>query len=145
MSSLFKPMRSRGGFLALVLVSCAAHGADVFERAQGTWGWLDDQEMSCATHPHVITFVDGKTRARFEIKTSAKNGAVTSSYFYKVLSRDHKSITMQLERETEKSKSGALVKWVLILKDSDTYVWWRDDWPSGKTIGKIVRCDKATT
>lgn len=145
MSSLFKLMRSCGGFLALVLVSCAARGADVFERAQGKWGWLDDREMSCATHPHVITFVDGKARAQFEIKASTADGAAGSSYFYKVLTHDNKSITMRLESETEKSKNGALVKWVLMLKDSDTYVWWRDDWPAGKTTGKIVRCDKATT
>lgn len=145
MSTSFKLACSCGGLLAVVLLPCVARGADVFDHVQGTWGWVDDKAMSCDTHPHVITFVDGKTRAQFEIKTPAKNGAAASSYFYKVLSHDHKSITMRLERETEKSKSGSLVTWVLMLKDSDTYVWWRDDWPAGKTTGKIVRCDKATT
>jgi len=142
MNSLFSLARSYGGLLVVVLVPCVAHGADIFERVQGQWGWLDDKAMSCAAHPHVITFVDANARARFEMKAPSIK-SVAGGYFYQVLSHDKKSITMRLESETGRSKNGELVTWILMLKDSDTYAWRRDDWPAGKTTGKIVRCDRA--
>lgn len=130
------------GAASIALASCVMHGATVFERAHGEWGWLDDQSMSCASHPHAIAFVDGNRRAQFEIKAPTAAGAA-NRYFYRVLNHDGQSITMQLEAETEKSKDGAPIVWVFTLVDDNTYVWRRTDWPVEKTTGKIVRCKRA--
>lgn len=118
-----------------------AQAPDVFSRVQGEWGWIDNKALACNSHPHMIAFVEGNTRARFETKAPVADG-VKNEYFYKVLSHDKDSITMRLETESKRTQNGELVSWTLILKGKDTYVWRQNDWTAGKTTSAIVRCGK---
>lgn len=132
-----------GAFITVAVSDCVAQTKDLFSRVEGQWGWLKDDALTCDKYPHTITFVDGKSRAKFETKAPAPpgpDGVPMNRYFYKVLGTDKNSITMRLENETHRSKSGDLVAWVLILKDENTYVWRQTDWASEKTTGELVRC-----
>lgn len=137
------PILICGAFMTIAISDCVAQTKDLFSRVEGQWGWLKDEALTCNKYPHTITFVDGRSRAKFETKAPAlqgPDGVPMDSYFYRVLDADKNSITMRLENEARRSKSGELVAWVLILKDENTYVWRQTDWATEKTSGELVRC-----
>lgn len=116
--------------------------AGLFQSVAGKWGWKDSPDYSCETNPHFITYSESNRRLTL---THAKpfigvGGQSKTDSVYDVLYAESNKITVYLQGETRRTKSGDRVIWVLVLLDKDTYAWRRTDWEADEMTKHIVRC-----
>ena len=122
------------------VASNAKSDKNIFERVTGTWAWTKPGK-DCKSQPSDYIFgSNNKTMQIIGAKPTKMHDRTTRDYVnYKVISSDNTSITMSMENETRKYKSGKPIVWKLVLVSKDKFFWEVVDRP-GRQFGPLVRC-----
>jgi hypothetical protein len=123
----------------------------IFDKVEGYWIFHKKYPAGCKDDWTRIEFIENNSRARFESTKpiEGRKGEKYTIYYYKVKGYDENSITLFLEKEDRKTKSGALITWVLVLVDDNTFVWRIAHWPNSLSnksknvwFYRRIRCQK---
>ncbi len=128
-------MRSLAFAIAAAALTAAAPEQEpsLRQTLAGAWGYEAEGGM-CAGRPHTIEFsADG---AEMVLRYSDPPGQGT----YKVLAEETLQLRVAMRDEVERTNSGTLVEWDLILLSPDAYTWHRSDWPAGHRTWPVKRC-----
>ena len=124
--------------LALPLAAglCAAEpqpGPSVRETIVGNWG-LATETGSCTEKPHTISFSDDGSQLYVRYTDTLGQGT------YRIVAEGLNHLRLALRDEVQKTESGELVEWDLVLLTPDSYSWHRADWPEGHRTWPVRRC-----
>ncbi|MEO6298404.1 MAG: hypothetical protein ABIV25_00515 [Paracoccaceae bacterium] len=129
----------------LIVLATPAAAQSVFDRAAGQYGSATDPATSCATNPHVLSFMAQPPHLVLEWQTPKidADGGATGYERFDLLDSDDTSFSLRWEGSPILTYDGQRPTWILRLTDNPQgYCMGRTDWPVVRCEDQQVRCEK---
>ena len=129
--------------LALLTAAPALADGGIFSRLEGVYGAAEDEELSCATNPHRLSFTQSPPHAVLKWKEEwvQSSGLLSDIAVYDLIQVTDTEVVMRLEGEHRRTDAGDRVIWVMRPNEDFTgYCWGRTDWPVVRCVWPQVRC-----